>query len=101
MKTKLASIPCLTEILYEAPESLVSGSSLICLTSLPSITAYSVIFGWNFGFNLPGEMESFSKSALSMLLRHDGDTISSVAGVEWGAFCTVRSCRVVLSCEHF
>ena len=57
----------LTEILYEAPESLVSGLILIFSTSLASITAYSVVFGWNFGVNFPGETDNFSKSALSML----------------------------------
>ena len=29
------------------------------------------MFGRNFGVNLPGEMESFSKSALSMLPCHE------------------------------
>lgn len=53
---------------YEAPESLVSGSILICLTSLPRVTEYSVVLGWNFGVSFPGEIESFSKSALSMSL---------------------------------
>lgn len=57
----------LTEIEYEAPESLVSGLILICLTSLPSVTEYSVVLGWNFGVSFPGETESFSKSALSIM----------------------------------
>ena len=61
----------LTEIEYEAPESLVSGSILICFTSLPRVTVYSVVFGWNFGVSFPRDMESFSKSALSMLPCHE------------------------------
>lgn len=56
---------------YEAPESLVSGSTLICFTSLPRVTVYSVVFGWNFGVSFPGDIESFSKSALSMLPCHE------------------------------
>lgn len=52
---------------YEAPESLVNGSILICFTSLPKVTEYSVVFGWNFGVSFPGEIDSFSRSALSML----------------------------------
>ena len=59
----------LTEMEYEAPESLVSGSILICLTSLPRVTEYSVVFGWNLGVSFPGEIESFSNSALSIVAK--------------------------------
>ena len=48
-----------TGILYEAPESLVSRLTLIFLTSLPSIMAYSVVFGWSFGVSLPGQTKTF------------------------------------------
>ena len=30
-----------------------------------------MVFGWNFGVSFPGEIESFSKSALSMLPSHE------------------------------
>ena len=55
-----------TGILYEALESLVSGLTLIFLTSLPSIMAYSVVFGWNFGVSLPGQTKTFPSPCCSV-----------------------------------
>ena len=46
-----AFLDTLTEILYEAPESLVSGLASIFLTSLPGVKAYSGLICWNFGVN--------------------------------------------------
>ena len=70
-----------TEILYEAPELLVSGSALGLLTSLPGVKAYSVLICWNSGVNFFEDTRTF-KSAFSFFLQLT-EVLSRNADIAW------------------